>query len=57
MIESYRPFVVGQEIADYRGCITAIRKGGLSIKGDSGEGLIGLNLAHLKFVVQAEAAV
>ncbi|MCP1493524.1 glucarate dehydratase [Peribacillus frigoritolerans] len=57
MIESYRPFVIGQEIADYRSCITAIRKGGMSIKGDSGEGLQGLNLANLKFVVQAEAAV
>ncbi|MCM3569006.1 enolase C-terminal domain-like protein [Neobacillus mesonae] len=57
MLESYRPFVVGQEIANYRGCITAIRRGGLSVEGDTGEGLQGLNLANLKFVVQAEAAV
>lgn len=57
MLESYRPFVVGAEIADYRHVITEIRKNGHKAKGDNGEGLQGLNLANLKFVVQAEAAV
>lgn len=57
MLESYRPFVIGAEVSDYRHVITEIRKNGYKVKGDNGEGIQGLNLANLKFVVQAEAAV
>ena len=57
MLESYKPIVVGAEIADYRQVITNIRQNGQKAKGDSGEGLQGLNISNLKFVVQAEAAV
>jgi len=57
MLESYRPFVIGQEIGNYRRVITEIRKGGWNAEGDSGEGLQQLNISNLKFVVQAEAAV
>ena len=57
MLESYKPLVIGAEIADYRKVITDIRNNGQKAKGDTGEGLQGLNIANLKFVVQAEAAV
>lgn len=57
MLESYIPFVVGQEIANYRNVITTIRKNAAAMKGNDGEGLQGLDLKNLKFVVQAEAAV
>ena len=57
MLESYKPFVVGQEVANYRSVITAIRKGGWDAPDDSGEGLQELNISNLKFVVKAEAAV
>ena len=57
MLESYKPMVIGAEIADYRKVITEIRAKGQKAKGDTGEGLQGLNISNLKFVVQAEAAV
>ena len=57
MLESYRPFVVGAEISDYRRVITDIRNGGYKVKGDSGEGLQEHILANFKFVVKAVAAV
>ena len=58
MLESYKPMVIGfQEIVDYRKVITDIRANGQKAKGDTGEGLQGLNISNLKFVVQAEAAI
>lgn len=57
MLESYRPFVVGKEVTDYRKAIAEIRKSGFKPEGDTGEGLQSLCLSNLKFVVQAEAAV
>lgn len=57
MLESYKPFVIGQEIANYRAVITAIRRGGWKAEGDTGEGLQELDLSNLIFVVQAEAAI
>lgn len=57
MLESYKPFVIGQEIVNYRGVIRAIRCGGWKVEGDTGEGLQELDLSNLKFVVQAEAAI
>lgn len=57
MLESYIPLVEGQKIADYRQVITTIRKKGWLAKGNDGQGLQGLDLKNMKFVVQAEAAV
>ena len=57
MLESYKPMVIGAEIVDYRKVITDIRANGQKAKGDTGEGLQGLNISNLKFVVQAEAAI
>lgn len=56
-LESCKPLVVGQEIANYREVVENLRKGRWQAGGDSGEGLQGLDLKNLKFVVRSEAAV
>lgn len=56
-LESYIPLVIGSEIGNYRNVIKSIRLGGYIAANDDGEGLQGLNLANLKFVVHAETAV
>ncbi|NDL67369.1 enolase C-terminal domain-like protein [Anaerotalea alkaliphila] len=55
-LEAYKPFVVGQEIGNYRKVIQILR-GGTDTSNDNGEGLQGLDLKNLKFVVHAETAV
>lgn len=56
-LNSYKKFVVGQEIANYRHVIRDIRKGRMRSTDDDGVGLQELNISNLKFVVQAEAAI
>lgn len=53
-LESYKPLIIGKEIGDYRNIITSLRG---SNKDDNSEGLQGLDLKNLKFVVHAEVAV
>ncbi len=57
MLESYIPLVVGQPIGDYKRVVNSLRGGGFKPSGNDGDGLQGLNLANLKFVVRAEGAV
>ena len=56
-LESYIPLVVGREIGDYKNIIRIIRNGGYVPEGNDGEGIQGLDLNKLKFVVHAETAV
>ncbi|QQO08506.1 enolase C-terminal domain-like protein [Breznakiella homolactica] len=55
-LESYIPKVVGREIADYRNILLSLRNPAFS-KNSGGEGLQGLDLAKLKFVVKADTAL
>jgi len=57
MIESYKPFVVGHEIGDYKNIIQAIHRGGYVVEGNDGSGMQELDLGKLKFVIHAEIAV
>jgi len=57
MLESYKPFVIGAEISDYRRVITDIKNGGYRVQGDTGGGLQEHILQNFKFVVKAVAAV
>ncbi|MTI59185.1 MAG: glucarate dehydratase [Firmicutes bacterium] len=56
VLESYKPYVVGEEIGNYRNIVYKLRnvRGN---DGDNGEGLQSLDLDNLKFVVHAEIAV
>lgn len=56
-LESCKPLVVGQEIGAYRSVVNRLRTGSWKAAGNNGEGLQGLNLKNLKFVVRSEAAV
>jgi glucarate dehydratase len=56
-LESYKPFVVGQSIGNYKSVIETLRSGGWQASNNNGEGLQGLDLSNLKFVVHAEIAV
>ncbi|WP_276788905.1 enolase C-terminal domain-like protein [Veillonella magna] len=56
-LESCRPLVVGQEIGAYRSVVNRLRTGSWKAAGNNGEGLQGLDLKNLKFVVRSEAAV
>lgn len=56
-LESYRPLIIGQKISEYRRILNDIRQRGWRDKNDSGQGLQQLNLANLKYVVHAEAAI
>ncbi|MDL2229433.1 glucarate dehydratase [Treponema sp. OttesenSCG-928-L16] len=53
-LESYIPRVLGREIADYRNILRSLRDPG---DRESGEGIQGLDLSKLKFVVQADTAL
>jgi glucarate dehydratase len=56
-LESYKPLVIGRQIGDYKNVVNDLVHGGWRAANDDGEGLQGLNLANLKFVVHAEGAV
>lgn len=56
-LESYRDLVIGKHIVDYRQILNSVRQVGYRAKGDSGAGLQSLDLANLKYVVHAEAAL
>mgnify|MGYP000149847326 CR=1 FL=1 len=56
-LESCKPLVVGQEIGAYRSVVNRLRTGSWKAAGNNGEGLQGLDLKNLKFVVRSEAAV
>lgn len=56
-LESCKPLVVGQEIGAYRSVVNRLRTGSWKATGNNGEGLQGLDLKNLKFVVRSEAAV
>lgn len=56
-LESCAPLVIGQEIGNYRAVVNSLRIGSWKASGNDGEGLQGLDLKNLKFVVRSEAAV
>lgn len=56
-LESCKPLVVGQEIGRYRSVVESMRRGAWQAGGNDGEGLQGLDLKNLKFVVRSEGAV
>lgn len=56
-LESYRGLVMGQQIGNYKTIVDQIRKGGWLADNNNGEGLQGLDLKNLKFVVHAETAI
>lgn len=56
-LESYRPFLLGKAIGDWKGLVSGIRSGNYTNAEDNGQGLQGLDLKNLRFVVHAETAV
>jgi glucarate dehydratase len=56
-LESYKPLIIGKQIGDYRNIVQAVKRGGYLAGGNDGEGLQGLDLKNLKFVVKAETAI
>ena len=56
-LRSWKPLIVGQEIANYRKVLDRIRKAGQGKADDNGEGIQTLDISNLKFVVHADAAV
>ena len=56
-LENYKSFVVGQEIGNYKYVVDQIKKRRWMNSDNNGEGLQGLDLKNLKFVVHAETAV
>jgi glucarate dehydratase len=56
-LEEYKPFVVGKAIGDYKGIVNYLRYGARNTSENDGEGLQGLDLKNLRFVVHAEVAV
>ncbi|WP_302226304.1 enolase C-terminal domain-like protein [Veillonella magna] len=56
-LESCKPLVIGKEIGAYRSVVNRLRTGSWKAAGNNGEGLQGLDLKNLKFVVRSEAAV
>ncbi|MFA6506258.1 MAG: enolase C-terminal domain-like protein [Treponemataceae bacterium] len=56
-LESYKPFLVGKHIGDFRGLINTIKSGNYTHAEDDGMGLQSLDLKNLRFVVHAETAV
>ncbi len=57
VLESYRPYLLGKAIGDWKGIVSGIRSGNYTHKEDDGQGLQGLDLKNLRFVVHAETAV
>lgn len=56
-LNSYRKFVIGEPVSEYRKVLTNIRRSRQKNTKDDGEGLQQLNISNLKFVVQSEAAI
>ena len=56
-LESYRELIIGEQIGNYKQVIDKIRKNGWEAENNNGEGLQGLDLKNLKFVVHAETAI
>ena len=56
-LESYRPWLMGKPIGDWKGLISGIKSGNYVHSEDDGQGLQGLDLKNLRFVVHAETAV
>lgn len=56
-LEYYKPFVLGKPIGDYKWIVNNLKYVGLNSNQNNGDGLQGLNLKNLRFVVHAEAAV
>ncbi|MCE1196182.1 glucarate dehydratase [bacterium] len=56
-LESYRPWLIGKPIGDWKGLVSGIRSGNYNHAEDDGQGLQGLDLKNLRFVVHAETAV
>ncbi|WP_369350359.1 enolase C-terminal domain-like protein [Streptococcus hillyeri] len=56
-LNSYKPFVIGERVSEYRKVLTNIRRSRQQSAADDGSGLQELNISNLKFVVQSEAAI
>jgi glucarate dehydratase len=56
-LESYIPHVVGEPITDYRRVVNQLRHLNGGQADDTGEGIQGLDISQLKYVVQSETAV
>ncbi|MBD3949105.1 glucarate dehydratase [Tuanshanicoccus lijuaniae] len=56
-LNSYKQFVIGESVSEYRKVLTNIRRGRQKSNADDGEGLQQLNINNLKYVVQSEAAI
>ncbi len=56
-LNSYKPFVIGECVSEYRKVLTNIRRSRQQSVADDGTGLQELNISNLKFVVQSEAAI
>lgn len=56
VLESYKPFVLGKQIGDYRGILKSMSSGSYEAE-NIGGGLQDYNLSNLRFVVHAETAV
>lgn len=56
-LESYKPFLIGKPIGEWKILVNAIKSGNYVSTEDDGQGLQGLNLKNLRFVVHAETAV
>lgn len=56
-LNSYKPYVIGERVSEYRKVLTNIRRSRQLSVHDDGEGLQQLNISNLKFVVQSEAAI
>lgn len=56
-LESYKPFLLGKPIGEWKNLVNAIKSGNYVSTEDDGQGLQGLDLKNLRFVVHAETAV
>lgn len=56
-LDKYRPLVIGSKITEYRKVLNQIRQSESYHENNNGEGLQQLDLANLKYVVHAEAAI
>lgn len=56
-LRSYIPYIVGQEITNYRNVLNTIRKSNVKSTQDKGEGIQSLDISQLKFVVQSDTAI
>lgn len=56
-LKSYIPYIIGQEITNYRNILSTIRKSNVKSTQDKGEGIQSLDISQLKFVVQSDTAI